>query len=451
MIKRLRDIAEKNIQSSSGDGLKYMRETSFNYVVIITFFIGLTATALSIYKSILINDMVLIIVDLFSIFIVFVLAFGSSILSYNFRLNSYMTLSLFLGVAFLMIEGPQSAGLIYFVAFNLLAAVFYGQKKLYMSFAVTIIILAALSLIIHLGLFPGSPIHRYTTIQFILIGINVIIISSLSIVLALMVNNLDRTIIHKEKLRKLLHDNNQNLLYAKKKAEESERLKSSFLANMSHEIRTPMNAILGFADLAMNQPDVTLEEVQKYIKTIYNSGEYLMNIIENILDASLLDSGQMKIVKAEVNIPALFSELEALFFTKVKDIRNVKLIFEFEEQNTSKKLITDESRLKQILINLINNALKFTKEGEIKVGNRFLRNNVEFFVRDSGIGIKTEDLSKIFDRFVKAHRDDTITKAKGAGLGLSISKGIVERLGGSISVQSVPGEGTIFHFTLPYE
>jgi len=220
---------------------------------------------------------------------------------------------------------------------------------------------------------------------------------------------------------------------------------------MSHEIRTPMNAILGFAELALGQQDITPEEIRRYLKTIFGSGEYLMNIIDNILDASLLDSDQMKINKAEVNIDEVFDDIEALFYTKVKDLPDVKLIFQHEYHQSSNNLITDEQRLKQILINLINNAIKFTNEGKITVGYKLMRNDVEFFVRDSGIGIKAEDQEKVFDRFVKVHADNTITKVKGAGLGLSISKGIIERLGGSIHVQSVFGKGTIFYFKLPYE
>ena len=451
MIKWLRNIAEKNVHSSPGDSLEYMRETSFNYVAIITFFIGVVAVALSVYKSVLINDTKLIVVDLIAIFIFLFLAFGSSVLSYNLRLKSYVSLSVILGVVFSMLEGPKGAGLIYFVAFNILTGVFYGRDKLFISLAVTVIVFAALSMVIHFNACPNSPIHNYTAIQFILMGLNVLIISSLSFVLAIMVGNLDRTIKHKERLRKLLHDNIQSLSDAKKKAEESEKLKSSFLANMSHEIRTPMNAILGFAELTLDQHDMTPEETQMYLKTIYNSGEYLMNIIDNILDASLLDSDQMKIVKSSVDIETVFNDLEALFYTKTRDNDKVKLIFQHEYNNNSKKLTTDEQRLKQVLINLINNAFKFTKEGKITVGYIFLRNDVEFFVRDSGIGIKTEDQTKIFERFVKVHAGDTITKTKGAGLGLSISKGIIERLGGSISVQSVIDKGTIFYFKLPYD
>ena len=451
MIQWLKDIVEKNTRSSSGDGLDYMREKSFNYVILITFFIGLFAAALSIYKSLQVNDILLIVIDLLAVSLVFVLAFGSSFLSYNTRLNIYTALALFLGIAFIMLEGPQSSGLIYFVAFNLLAGVFYSRRKLIITLILTVISFILLELLIYFKIFPNLPIHEYSVLQLSLLGINVIIISSLSIVFSMMITNLDRTIKHKERLRKLLHDNIERLSDAKKKAEESERLKSSFLANMSHEIRTPMNAILGFAELALGQQDITPEEIRRYLKTIFGSGEYLMNIIDNILDASLLDSDQMKINKAEVNIDEVFDDIEALFYTKVKDLPDVKLIFQHEYHQSSNNLITDEQRLKQILINLINNAIKFTNEGKITVGYKLMRNDVEFFVRDSGIGIKAEDQEKVFDRFVKVHADNTITKVKGAGLGLSISKGIIERLGGSIHVQSVFGKGTIFYFKLPYE
>ena len=450
MIKWLKNIAEKNIRSSTDDSLQYMRETSFNYVAIISFFIGIVAVILSVYKSVLINDTKLIVVDLVAIFIFLFLAFGTSILSYKLRLRGYASLSIILGVIFILLEGPYGAGFIYFIAFNMLTGVFYGRNKLFISLFITISVFAALAFVIHFNVFPSSKIHHFKTVQFVTVAANVLIISSLSFVMAIMVGNLDRTIKHKERLRKQLHENNRRLSEAKKRAEESEQLKSSFLANMSHEIRTPMNAILGFAELAIDQPDITPDENKMYLNTIFNSGEYLMNIIDNILDASLLDSGQMKINISVVDIESVFNDLEALFYTKTKNSEDVKLVFQHTNA-PDKNINTDEQRLKQVLINLINNAFKFTREGKITVGYRFMRNDVEFFVRDSGIGIKTEDQSKIFDRFVKVQSDENTAKTKGAGLGLSISKGIVKRLGGNIYVQSVLGKGTIFHFKLPYD
>ena len=239
----------------------------------------------------------------------------------------------------------------------------------------------------------------------------------------------------------------QELLKAKEKAEESDRLKSAFLANMSHEIRTPMNGILGFAQL-LNEPKLSGEEQQEYISIIEKSGVRMLNIINDIIDISKIESGQMEISISQVNINEQIDYVYT-FFKPEAEKKGIRLLI----QNTlsSKEAIvrTDNEKIYAILINLVKNAIKYTNEGSIEVGYKKKGQFLEFFVKDTGIGIDKNRQDAIFERFIQA--DITNKQAiDGAGLGLSITKAYVEMLNGKLWVESEAGKGSVFYFTIPY-
>ena len=449
MISGIKKRIDSFTTSSPDDGLVYMREQSFIYVVFISIIIGSIVFLLSTINTVRTGNALMMVVDFIGYLVVLVVAFGGRIIPLKLRIKLFIYTSLFLGVMYLAIEGPESSGLLYIIGFNILSAIFLGLRSVIYSLIVTFLILTAFTLILYFDLLPGLKINSFDRYQFILVGINTVFISSVSIVIVIIVDNLEKIVNHKEKLQKLLHDNLENLSLAKKKAEESDRLKSSFLANMSHEIRTPMNAVLGFSDLVLSQPDLSVDETKYYVKTIYDSGQYLMKIIDDILDLSLLDSKQMKAVKKEINLRNVFSDLEIMYYPRMSDNEKVELNFKIPLTNRDMMIYTDEQRLKQVLINLINNSLKFTEEGEINVGFNINDREVEFFVKDTGAGIKKEKLATVFDRFVKADSYENMRNIQGTGLGLAISKGIVEVLGGRIWVESVEGRGSTFYFTLP--
>ena len=239
------------------------------------------------------------------------------------------------------------------------------------------------------------------------------------------------------------------LVLAKEMAEESDRLKSAFLANMSHEIRTPMNGILGFSNL-LRKKNITEELRQKYIQLINANGELLVKIIDDIIDLSKIESGQLKIIKDECNIYNLLYELNS-FFEKQKSKLNkkgVSLILN-EPQNKELTIETDTLRLKQVLMNLIENAIKFTSQGRVEFG--FIKKgnkHIQFYVNDTGIGIPYEKQQLIFDRFLQLDYSPS-REYGGTGLGLTISKNLVEMMGGQIWVESKPGEGSNFGFVIP--
>lgn len=250
-----------------------------------------------------------------------------------------------------------------------------------------------------------------------------------------------------QQLNEELMQTNQELLEAKERAEDSDRLKTAFLHNVSHEIRTPMNAITGFVNLLRN-PDLPGEKQLKYLNIVEQSSSQLLSIITDIIDIASIESGQLKVFPAPVNVNSL---LNLLFeqFNSVAERKGLTLKCKKNLPDEEANIVTDEAKLTQIISNLLNNALKFTREGYVNFGCNRKDKTLEFFVEDTGIGISAEMQAKVFNRF---HQVET-TKARqfgGFGLGLSISRGFVELLGGRIWMDSNPGKGSVFYFTIPY-
>jgi signal transduction histidine kinase len=232
------------------------------------------------------------------------------------------------------------------------------------------------------------------------------------------------------------------------RAQESDSLKSAFLANMSHEIRTPMNAIIGFSEL-LAEPDITDHDRAFYFELINANSYALLNLINDIIDVAKIESGQIVIVSNTFDINRLLFELFEVFQMSIKRNDKKKVKLECDPFYTaSYDLFSDEMRLKQVLTNLIGNALKFTDKGFVKFGYDIIEGNLRFFVQDNGIGIPTNKQDVIFNRFRQA--DEGLARSfGGAGLGLYISKYIVELLGGKIWFESEELSGTTFYFTIP--
>ncbi|MCF6365933.1 MAG: ATP-binding protein [Bacteroidales bacterium] len=249
----------------------------------------------------------------------------------------------------------------------------------------------------------------------------------------------------------ILSKQKEELEKAKKKAEESDKLKSTFLANMSHEIRTPMNAILGFTEILTG---TKLDEKQaEYIKIIENSGKHLLELINDIIDISKLESNQLKIEESKCNLNHFIEEMVTFFELSLhKDHKtNLKITKSLGLEKGEDIILTDTTRLRQILINLTGNAIKFTMSGSINIAyTKQSDNELLFSIKDTGIGISQEQLPIIFERFRQA--DETTTKKfGGTGLGLAISKACTELLGGKIWAISEKDEGSTFYFTIPYK
>lgn len=263
-------------------------------------------------------------------------------------------------------------------------------------------------------------------------------------------NNMLKQILNREEAR---NQAEKDLLKAKEKAEESDHLKSAFLANMSHEIRTPMNAILGFTELlTMPDSEVTPEEKENFITLINNSGNNLLQLIDDIIDISKIEANQIKIIKKDCALNTTLKEIHQSFLEIRKQKEKEKI--DIRINNVSKQNLTiktDPLRLNQIITNLIGNALKFTEDGFIEFGYE-IKNEREllFYVKDTGVGMDKSKKDLVFERFTKIE-DDVSRLYRGAGLGLAISKSLVELLGGKIWVESTPSIGSTFYFTIPFE
>lgn len=246
----------------------------------------------------------------------------------------------------------------------------------------------------------------------------------------------------------------QDLRDALEKAKESDRLKSTFLASMSHELRTPLNAIIGFSDIMDH--NLTVNEMVEYSDIINTSGNQLLGIVEDLFDITLIDTGEMRIQKKKENLATLMKYVYEIIdverYTISKDHLELKMILPPDHH---KLLVdTDSVKFKQILINLLRNALKFTRKGHVHFGYTLEHDHgqavVRFYVKDTGLGIPESKRDIIFDMFRQVEETSTRTLG-GTGLGLSIAKKLSELLGGRIWFDSEEGKGTIFYFTLPYE
>ncbi|WP_166964966.1 hybrid sensor histidine kinase/response regulator [Yeosuana marina] len=241
--------------------------------------------------------------------------------------------------------------------------------------------------------------------------------------------------------------NLQELVDAMKKAEQSDRLKSAFLANMSHEIRTPMNGILGFAGL-LKEPNLSGEKQQEYIQIIEKSGVRMLNIINDIISISKIESGQMNLNISESNINDQIEYVYTFFKPEIEE-KGMRFLIKNSLPLGKAIIKTDREKLFAIFTNLVKNAIKYTERGSIELGCNKKDEYLEFYVKDSGIGIDKDRQKAIFERFIQADISDKHAY-QGAGLGLSISKAYIEMLGGKLWVESEKGFGSTFYFTIPY-
>jgi PAS domain S-box-containing protein len=242
----------------------------------------------------------------------------------------------------------------------------------------------------------------------------------------------------------------QQLYDSKIKAEESDRLKTSFLTNLSHEIRTPLNAIIGFSTL-LNTKEISKEDQKEYLKILGNSGKLLLEIIDNIIDISKVESSTLTVNKTNGNLNTLLDELliEFIEFKNTMKYDEIDLILQKEIVEKELITFTDFKRLKQVFANLLDNALKFTEKGCVQFGYYIKNQDIICYVKDSGIGIKEDEIQFIFDRFRQAD-ESTTRKYGGTGIGLALCKSLVNLLGGTLWVESEKNKGSNFYFSIPY-
>jgi len=339
---------------------------------------------------------------------------------------------------------------------TLLVVVFLTAFSLYLNLIVSIVyfVSSGLSLMITIYLM-GDIKDNYVSIIFILIPIIVISV----IISAKNYKSKKNDILNQGKMVELnqkLNDSVDNLeeevekrtkeiMESLKKAEESDRLKSAFLSNMSHEVRTPMNGILGYTQL-LKEPNLTIEEQQDFIRVIEKSGERMLNTLNDIMDFSKIESGNAKVEIKETNINEQIDFITKFFKPEVES-KGLKFSFKTSLPTREAIIKTDNEKVNGILINLVKNAIKFTNEGSIEIGYEKKGEYLEFYVKDTGVGIPKKNMEIIFERF-RQGSESFRRNYEGSGLGLSIAKSYVEMLGGKIWVESEEGKGSTFYFII---
>ena len=245
-------------------------------------------------------------------------------------------------------------------------------------------------------------------------------------------------------------DTEIELKHAKERAEESDKLKTAFLANMSHEIRTPMNAIIGFSEL-LNDEDLTKDNRREFVNLINDNSRLLLNLIEDIIDVAKIEAEQIKIVQSTCQVNQILDELGKYYKVELNkyEYKSIEIKVVKEQEDERFAIISDPLRFKQIMNNLIGNAIKFTDKGSVEFGYTIKdKKTIQFYIKDTGIGLPLDKLNVIFERFRQAE-ESTTKEYGGTGLGLTISRRLIELLGGTIWVESVLHQGSTFYFTLP--
>lgn len=362
------------------------------------------------------------------------------------KINTNVKGAIFLATISLMaLSGLLSFGLygfgyIYFIPAVAVAFVYFNRKTAW------IITFSELAVILIIAVFFNRGILHFTPekpdyMESLTLWMNMIVTVSLVATLitmfwsnlySLLVNTF--THIHNQQLDML--NMNEQLVVARDQAQESDRLKSAFLANISHEIRTPLNIIIGFSDMLSNTE--SQEEKDEFNQVIKQNGNIMLKIVNDIVDFSKIESNTMSLTNSSFNINDAFKEIERDVLWKKRE--SVK----WNCDSVDKNIVADKNRFQQILLNLTENALKFTESGNIYLKCREQGGELAIIVADTGIGIAEEEHDKIFERFYKVNKF-----TQGAGLGLSISKSIANMMGGDIRVSSKPGEGSVFEFCLP--
>jgi signal transduction histidine kinase/ActR/RegA family two-component response regulator len=358
----------------------------------------------------------------------------------------------FIGV-YVLVEARISAlGLVFLLAYSLMNGILVGQKGAVRSVIMNLLTLGCIGVVFYTDwlmpdLQPTIALSEYISMSIAFLVANLVTLSPLVSLLNGLVFSLEK----EQRFRKILRSEQCNLIAAKRKAEESDRLKTAFLSNMSHEIRTPMNAILGFSNL-LSHPEIRESEKQEFVNLIRINGKNLMTLVEDIIDISKIESGQLQIHNGPCNLHSVLTEVYESFYDDIRrrGLLNLKLYLKEGNSDFNTMVLTDSHRVKQILVNIVGNAIKFTERGFVEFGYIVSNDHyLQFYVKDTGIGLPKGKENEIFDRFSK-FSNDTRRLYGGTGIGLSIAKHLVELMGGEIWVSSEPLIGTTFYFTLPY-
>jgi signal transduction histidine kinase len=437
------------------NSINYWREKIFYTIILGASILGFLTLAPSIISCYHDGLYVQIAIDLTVFSGILFLIFNTRV-SYKIKSNLFLVLIYVLGISLTLMGGSYIiGGFIYLVAFSVAASVWRGTKIAILTIALNTLTVFTIGYLCYNQIIYIESFDSYKLTKWFSLGANLFIVNTISAIsVSLLIDGLERTINQSIKLKNQLNEEKQKLLVAKQKAEEADKLKTIFLGNMSHELKTPLNGIIGFSNLILESKMDDIKEIYNFQKIISESGEMLLGLINDILDITVIESGQLKITKAHVLLMEIINEIAYTFDEKIigPQHKNVKFNIIDNLNQDDFHLYTDALRLKQVIINLVKNALKFTNQGGINFSYGLTEDKkyLLFKVEDTGVGIRPENQKEIFKRFSQLGSSAN-NKFKGTGLGLTISKEIVELLGGKIWVESIYSKGSTFYFTVQIE
>ncbi len=437
-----------SLEKKKEEGLPYLRDKLFISILILGFPIGFLVYIPSIIVSLLTHQFIIGIFDTISILLfLFIFLFKNQSMKAKKILLSVIIyiLSIILFI-YLGIKGPS---IVILLCISVLITLFQSKRAGLIAVASNAVIFSFFLAVLPIQSISLSFFKEFTIETWIGDGLNLIAFNCLVVLsVASLVDQLNKSFLKEKKLQLLLKRESLDLLTAKQKAEESDHLKSSFLANMSHEVRTPLNSIIGFSEL-LADPDFENEQKDKYLQQIISNGHNLLTVISDIMDISKLESGEIIIHKSQINALKFISTIKERFAFQA-EVKKLELKLTLPDSDEETIIFADAERLSQIFNNLLSNAIKFTMIGSVEIGYQPKAKMVEFYVKDTGISVPAEYHDIIFDRFRQVE-DATTRKYGGNGLGLAISKNLIELMGGRIWLESEPGKGSTFYFTMPYE
>jgi len=428
-------------------GLASLRDKLFISVLLLTFPICLLAYIPSFIISLQTDQFIIALSDTIAMLSLVYIFFNKKVRIRNKKILFSVTFYIlsFILFVYMGIKGPS---ITIFICISVLITLYQSKRAG--------LIAVSLNAFLFLFILAADPINSisltffqiYTPVEWLAVGLNLIAFNALMVLsVASIVNQLNESFLKEKDLRATLKSDSLDLMVAKRKAEESDQLKTAFLNNISHEIRTPLNAITGFSAL-LTMPDNSLEAQTMYIESIQKGSDHLLSIFSDIIDVASLEAKAASTQLTRVNLNTRIENLRKHYLTEAK-VKNISLVSKTGLPYEKAEILTDRSKLDRILSNLISNAIKFTTKGQIIFGYELKDSLIEFYFSDTGIGVPTELQSKIFESFFQAEKSLT-REFEGTGLGLSICKAFIEQMGGEIWLQSEPGKGSTFYFTLPY-
>ena len=441
---------------SSGEGnegdLSFWRSKLFMNIMLFGVPIGCLVVLPSIIMSIINNLFIVAFYDTVALLIILFILFSNK-LSLLLRKILLLANIYLLAIILLIFMGSKGPGLIFLLGASIFTSLIINSKAGYISVAINFVIYCLFAIGISLQIFDSQFFEDYpSSSSWIIIGINLLMVNAVVVIsISILVGGLHKTLIKGEILQKHLIKDGKELIKAKTRAEQSDKLKSAILENISHEIRTPMNAIIGFSNLL---EDAESEEKRnEFVNIINSNGDHLLRIVDDLIDISIIEAGILDIDNELFDVNELLDNILNAYGNNNKVLNyQIQLIVNKFKPYEKCNILSDEIRVEQIINNLLDNAFKFTHKGKIEFGYQIIKENdgsdiIRFYVSDTGMGIPKEMHERIFDRFRQID-DSTKRVIDGTGIGLSISKSIIKLMNGKIWVESEPGKGSTFYFTL---